>query len=268
MPGPHVALGTSRHLHADSPRRLGRLPWYQLDDSMAALVGRDLEEFEQFGLRPVELTHHPLQLTLADAPRLVRAGSDNASATARHGRCRLAVECVRAAPRASRQAPGGAKPFVSVLSKKAKRAPRPPAAKSTPRPGRCRGQPTAQAVLGVRVGGAVAKGTLRRGAPSVRPEIGNRPRHAQQVALALAVSTRATAATGRQPPPAVRHLESSRISSRGLAASHAGWHRAATRATPLRKASRTRPRPLSGLGRAPRLADLQGAVPAPCLLTG
>ena len=65
---------------------------------MAALVGRDLEEFEQFGLRPVELTHHLLQLTLADAPRLVRAGSDNASATARHGRCRSqAVECVRAA---------------------------------------------------------------------------------------------------------------------------------------------------------------------------
>ena len=46
----------------------------------------------------MELTHHLLQLTLADAPRLVRAGGDNASATARHGRCRSqAVECVCAA---------------------------------------------------------------------------------------------------------------------------------------------------------------------------
>ena len=192
---------------------------------MAALVGRDLEEFEQFGLRPVELTHHLLQLTLADAPRLVRAGSDNASATARHGRCRSqAVECVRAATNTrfeagARRGEAVRERLVEVEGKEGDRIHWQRRA--------CLDQegaeasPSAQAVLGVRVGrGGGRQGTLRRRrAVGCARQIGNRPRHAQQVGARLGqLSTRATRRNGGVGASVDRRLQ--RAASHHLADPH------------------------------------------------
>ena len=259
MPGPHVALAlppppaTSWHPTARGRtlRRilrgdLGRLPWYQLDDSMAALVGRDLEEFEQFGLRPVELTHHLLQLTLADAPRLVRAGSDNASATARHGRCRSqAVECVRAATNTrfeagARRGEAVRERLVEVEGKEGDRIHWQRRARLDQEGAQA--SPSAQAVLGVRVGRGGGRQLDAEAVANrrLRPEIGDRPRHGQQMALAVDSSPprappAATAASARASTAACSApSRPSGRSSRGHAASLAGWHRAVLRATSIR----------------------------------